>query len=228
MKKQKILYDDTLGNEWTNWVEGSDPMGSREQEIYPLIKNWLAKIKPTVLIDIGCGQGICSVLSGKETKYVGIDPSPILIERAHKLYSASNKEFLEGNALKLPLEDESANAVMSIWVWSHIDNLDLAAKEMWRVLKPQGNFLIVTANPETYEERKTFYKSYTEKDGLLTGTFDLGNGKVLTNSTLYLHGKRRIENAISQSGLSIDSIERIGQVESYKQGLYLAIKGHKL
>lgn len=116
---------------------------------------------------------------------------------------------------------------MSIWVWSHIDNLELAAKEMRRVLKSQGIFLIITANPETYKERKTFYKSYTEKNGLLTGTFDLGKGKVLTGSTLYLHSKKRIEDAVGQSGLNIDFVERIGQVELYKQGLYLAIRGHE-
>lgn len=102
MKKQKILYGNRLGSEWIDWVEDSNSTGSREQEIYPLIKNWLAKIKPAVLIDIGCGQGICSIFAGKKTKYIGIDPSPVLIKRAKEIYSAPNKEFIEGDALRLP------------------------------------------------------------------------------------------------------------------------------
>lgn len=68
MKKEKILYNDILGNEWIDWVEEPNPTGSREKEIYPLIKRWLKKSKPTVLVDIGCGQGICSTLISKKNK----------------------------------------------------------------------------------------------------------------------------------------------------------------
>jgi len=227
MKKEKILYDNILGNEWIDWVEKSNPAGSREKEIYPFIKKWLKKSKPAILIDIGCGQGICSTLLNKKTKYIGIDSSLVLIKRARKLYPSSGKKFIEGDVAKLPLKDNSADAVMSIWVWSHIKNLDSAAKEMWRVLKPKGNFLIVTANPETYKTRKSFYKYYKEKNGLLTGVFDLGNGKVLTNTTLHLHSKKKIESVIKQAGLVVGSIRRIAKAKSYKQGLYLVIRGHK-
>lgn len=226
--KERILYNNILGNEWIDWVEKTNPAGSREREIYPFIKKWLKKLKPAILVDIGCGQGICSALLNKKTKYIGIDSSLVLIKRARKLYSSSGKKFIEGDAIKLPLKDNSADAVMSIWVWSHIKNLDLAAKEMWRVLKPKGGFIIVTANPETYKTRKGFYKYYKEKNGLLTGVFDLGNGKFLTDTTLYLHSNQRIESAIRQSGLTIDSITRITRAKSYKQGLYLVIQGRKL
>lgn len=138
-----------------------------------------------------------------------------------------NKQFIKGDVIKLPLKNNSADTIISIWVWSHINNLELASEEMWRVLKPKGNFLIVTANPETYKMRKNFYKSYKEKNGLLTGTFDLGDGKILTNSTLYLHSKKRIGEAVRQSGLVIDSIKRISKAKSYEQGLYLVIQGYK-
>ena len=227
MKKEKILYNEILGNEWIDWVEEPNPAGSREKEIYPLIEKWLKKTKPAILIDIGCGQGICSTLLNKKTKYIGVDSSLIVIKRALKLYSSSSNQFIKGNVIKLPLKSNFANAVMSIWVWSHIKNLELAAKEMHRVLKPKGNFLIITANPETYNVRKKFYKFYKEKNGFLIGTFDLGNRKFLTNSTLYLHSNKRIEKAVKQSGLTIDSIKRISKGKSYEQGLYLVIQGHK-
>ncbi len=227
MKKEKILYNNTLGNEWIDWVEESNSNGNREKEIYPLIKKWLKKTKPAILVDIGCGQGVCSTLLSKETKYIGIDASSILLKRALKLYSSLDRQFIKGNVTKIPLKNNSIDAVMSIWVWSHIKNLELAAEEMWRVLKPEGNFLIVNANPETYNVRRTFYKSYKEKKGLLIGTFDLDNGKILTNSTLYLHSKKRIEDAVKKSGLTIDSIEKLSKAKDYKNGLYLAIQGHK-
>lgn len=222
-----LPYKNILAEEWIDWVETSDPHGTREKEIFPLIKRWLQKIKPEVLCDLGCGQGSCSELVSNEAEYIGVDPSSALINRAEKLYSSQNKKFIVGDAYDIPLEEGSVDSIMSILVWSHLDNLDLAAKEMFRILKLKGKFLIITANPETYEERKTFYKHYTIEGNLLTGTFDLGNGKFLTDTTLYLHTKQEIENAIKHAGLKISAIKRMGQAESSDKRLYLIIEGSK-
>jgi ubiquinone/menaquinone biosynthesis C-methylase UbiE len=227
MASDEILYNERLGNEWIDWVEGENLTGTRAQEIFPLITQWLADKKPASVLDIGCGQGICSTLVSSEMKYVGVDPSLVLIKRAEELYSSGNKKFIEGDALELTFKNNSFDATMSIWVWSHLKDLAQAAREMQRVLKTNGSFLIVTANPDTYEERKTFYTSYEEKDGLLTGTFDLENGKSLSNSTLYLHSREFIEKSIAEAGLEIDSLTHVGQLEKYLKGLYIAIKGHK-
>ncbi len=221
------LYNDTLANEWIDWVEMSNPNGTREKEIFPFIKKWLEGLRPKVLGDIGCGQGSCSGLINEKTKYIGIDPSRVLIKRAKKIYLSPNKKFIEGDAYDIPLDNESVDALISIWVWSHLDNLKLAAEEMFRVLNSKGRFLIITANPETYEERKTFYKHYTIKDNLLKGTFDLGNGKTLTNTTLYLHTIDDIEKAIKQAGFKINKIKRMGQAKSSDKGLYIVIEGLK-
>jgi len=220
-------YNDNLANEWIDWVETPIPNGTREVEIIPLIKNWLEELKPKFLCDVGCGQGFCSELVDERTKYIGIDPSQTLLKRAKKLYSSPNKKFIDGNAYDIPLENELVDAIISMWVWSHLDNLNLAAKEMFRVLKSKGKFLIITANPETYEERKTFYKNYTIEGNLLKGTFDLGNGKALTDTTLYLHSKNDIEEAIKQAGLKINKIKRMGQAGSSDKGLYLVFEGLK-
>jgi len=217
-------YDGSLSDEWTNWVDTPDPQGIREKELFPYIKHWIDKIKPRLLADIGCGQGSCSTLCDVNSKYIGIEPSLTLIERAKKLYPS--KKFVKGEAYLIPLDDASLDAVMSIWVWSHLDNLRLAAQEMYRVLQPKGKFLIITANPETYDERKTFYKSYVVKNNLLIGTFDLGDGETLTNTTLYLHTKEEIEKAITLAGFKINSINQLGCTNK-NQGLYLAIKGSK-
>ncbi len=222
-----VLYDDILANEWIDWVETPNSEGIREKEIFPFVRKWLEKSKPKVLADVGCGQGFCSKLIDDKVKYIGIDPSTILINRAKKLYISSNKEFMLGDVYDIPLENESVDAIISIWVWSHLDNITLAAKEMFRVLSSKGQFLIITANPETYEERKTFYKKYTIKNKLLKGTFDLGNGKVLTNTTLYLHTKEEIEEAVKQAGFKINKIRGIGQAESSDKELYLVIEGAK-
>jgi len=223
----KELYNESLANEWIDWVETPNPQGTREQEIFPFVKKWIEKLKPKIVGDLGCGQGYFSKLLDGNIQYIGVDSSPTLIKRAKELYSLPNKKFVEGDVYKLPLKNDSIGAAMSLWVWSHLGNLQLAAKEMYRVLKAKGRFLIITANPETYEERKTFYKNYTIKDKLLTGTFDLGNGKTLTNTTLYLHSKKEIEEAIKKAGFKINYVKRMGKAKSSDKGLYLVIEGLK-
>lgn len=227
MEQKKALYNEKLGNEWIEWVEKDNSQGSREQEIFPLIRKWLSAVKPRNLLDIGCGQGVCSSVIDGTIDYVGVDPSSVLIDRAQKLYTSSNRKFIVGDALALPIENEAFNAEISIWVWSHLQDLEMASKEMFRTLQPGGSFLIITANPDTYDERKTFYKSYEENNGLLVGTFDLGEGNQLTDSTLYLHSKEYIKESIESSGLVIDSIDKLGQLQDYPNGLYIAIQGYR-
>jgi ubiquinone/menaquinone biosynthesis C-methylase UbiE len=224
---EEVLYNDKLGNEWIDWVETLNPNGTREKEIFPFIKKWLEIIKPKKLVDLGCGQGDCSKLINQDIEYIGIDQSPILIKRAKELYQETNKSFIKGSVFKLLLDNNFVDAAISIWVWSHLDNLGVAAGEMERILKPGGKFLIITASPLTYEKRKTFYKNYKVEGNLLTGDFDLGGGKSLSNSTLYLHNREDMEKAIKNNNLIIDSIDKMGRAESSDDGLYIVITGHK-
>ena len=221
------LYGESLAKEWIDWVETPDPEGIREQEIFPFIEKWVDDSKPKILVDLGCGQGVCSKFVDSGVNYVGLDDSPTLIERAKELNDGQNKEFRLGDVYAVALENSSADAVMSIWVWSHLEDLNLAAQEMHRILKSDGRFLIITASPETYEERKTWYKEYSIQGKLLTGTFDLGKGKFLTDTTLYLHTKKEIETAIENAGLSISALGNMGQAKSSDKGLYLVIEGKK-
>lgn len=83
---------------------------------------------------------------------------------------------------------------------------------MYRLLKKGGKFLIITAHPESYDERIHFYKKYKIKDNLLVGDFDLGNGKILSESTLYLHSENSILSYIKSTGLQITNIGKLGKL----------------
>jgi len=138
MDKHQILYNQKLAKEWIDWVESKNPKGSREKEIYSLIKTWIKTIKPKKVVDIGCGQGICSTFISKYITYVGVDQSETLIERARKLYKSPNRKFILGDAYNIPLENNSTDTAISIWVWSHLKDLKKSAKEIHRRRSPQG------------------------------------------------------------------------------------------
>lgn len=221
------LYNPELSAQWAEWVELENTEGSRQKEIYPVIKKWLEHVKPASIVDLGCGQGICSQVVDAEIAYQGIDASTTLIKRARQRYAAPSRTFTVGDVYRTPLEDSSVDATMSVWVWSHLEDLSRASQEMRRILKPGGSFLIINANPDTYEERKGFYSSYEIEGNLLVGTFDLGGGRKLTDGTLYLHSREDMASALAHAHLLVDGTVTLGYKDEYPDGLYIALSGHK-
>lgn len=138
-------FDRKSADDWISLIESEDAK-IREQDIYPHLRKWIWDNDITSVVDLGCGQGACSQIIPQVTEYLGIEPSKFLLKRAWELYPKS--EFLEGSAYKIPLEDSSSEAVFSIAVWHLLADIEKATRELARVLKPGGHYLIVTANPE--------------------------------------------------------------------------------
>lgn len=137
-------FDEQSAAEWIALVESEDAR-IREKDIYPQIKKWIWDNDLTNVLDLGCGQGICSTLIPEGTLYTGIDPSTHLLSRADELYPG--RIFLEGSAYQIPFSDGFFDGVFSVAVWQLLSDIDLATQEIARVLRPDGHFLIITADP---------------------------------------------------------------------------------
>ncbi len=151
LKEENPFENENIAKEWIKSVEGEKD-SFRDKEIYPRLKRWISNMKPQITVEIGSGQGICSnQLGSYQGKYIGIEPSETLLKRAKQLYgSQPNVNFILGNAYELPIVEQSADAVFSINVWFHLENLVRASQELGRILRPTGGFLIITANPNAY------------------------------------------------------------------------------
>jgi ubiquinone/menaquinone biosynthesis C-methylase UbiE len=99
------------------------------------------------LLDVGCGPGTITlglaqaVAPGHVT---GIDHDAVHIDAATTLVAeegVTNATFRIGNALSLPFEDETFDAVFENDLLTHLSrNAVGAAEEVYRVLKPRGFF----------------------------------------------------------------------------------------
>ncbi|HXH74719.1 MAG TPA: class I SAM-dependent methyltransferase [Bacteriovoracaceae bacterium] len=194
MEGQKKAQD------WINIIEG-DSSGFRDTDIYPRLKEWVNRISPESILEVGSGQGICSdkiELSGRS--YTGLEVSPLLVARAKTLYHASNRNFVLGNAYNMPFSDNVYDAVFSVSVLHLIEDLKKFMDEMARVLKDQGSFYIMTANPKAYS---LWTDSYTDKS--LEGTRFEGKmqmeGLTVSEDTLYLHPYNDIINSFEDVSL---------------------------
>ena len=93
------------------------------------------------VVDIGAGTGQFSVAFSDwfELEVVAVEPSAAMRGRIPRNYAI---RVLEGDAGNLPLQDESADAAWLSLVIHHIPDLNAAAREIRRVLRPGAPVLI--------------------------------------------------------------------------------------
>ena len=109
-------------------------------------------------LDLGCGLGIqCREMNRRGYKVIGLDPAYGLIRQG----KTPGVSLLTGDALKLPFGDASFDYVYVIGVLHHLPGIEaqmMACKEVVRILKPGGLFIIHETNPNNLLFR--FYMGY--------------------------------------------------------------------
>jgi ubiquinone/menaquinone biosynthesis C-methylase UbiE len=110
-----------------------------------MVKSYLADIAfppQARVLEIGCGTGsVTRVLAQWHgvDRVLGIDPSPVFIERARALASGlGNAEFRLADGRELPLDAESFDVVVLNTMLSHVPQPQRVVAEGCRVLRPGG------------------------------------------------------------------------------------------
>lgn len=98
------------------------------------------------VLEIGCGTGpvVRALAARPETgEVVGIDPSPVFIERARTLaVDIPNVSFLVGDGRDLIFDDGSFDAVVCHTALCHIPRVEQVLAEAWRVTAPGGSLAV--------------------------------------------------------------------------------------
>ncbi|QBS44825.1 methyltransferase domain-containing protein [Nocardia sp. CS682] len=99
------------------------------------------------VLDIACGPGeITASLAdtvGPDGLSIGIDISESMLVRAAHRHPADNTVFLRADAQRLPLRDNTIDAVTCIAGLQLIPDPDTALAEMIRVLRPGGHLAVL-------------------------------------------------------------------------------------
>ena len=107
---------------------------------------WLDIPKGGRALEVGSGTGhvIADLLSSTDLdEAIGIDPSPVLIARAKELFGdVPNLSFIEGDARRTGLPDNSFDLVVFHTSLCHIPRPDEALSEAFRMLKPGGQVVV--------------------------------------------------------------------------------------
>lgn len=134
-------------NGWTfsapAWIRRMGDTGdfSRQHVLDAPMIEQVRAANPKHVLDVGCGEGrFCRMLGQMGIQTVGIDPVEAMVQAARERDETG--DYRLGFAEALPCEDQSFDLVVTYLSLIDIDDLDGAASEMVRVLRPGGRLLI--------------------------------------------------------------------------------------
>lgn len=104
------------------------------------------------ILDLGCGRGDDTMEAARRTgpdgMAVGLDLTDAMVEKASEQAASAelkNTFFLQGDIECLPFRPGQFDAVMSNCVINHAKDKSRAYREIQRVLKPGGRFVVADA-----------------------------------------------------------------------------------
>jgi SAM-dependent methyltransferase len=102
------------------------------------------------ILDVGCGRGgmvfvVKQFFAARTIQGVDLSPNAIAFCRANHRYD--NVRFDEGDAERLPFEDDQFDVVTNVESSHSYPNLDVFYAEVFRVLVPGGGFLYTDVMP---------------------------------------------------------------------------------
>ncbi|QQR88957.1 MAG: class I SAM-dependent methyltransferase [Myxococcales bacterium] len=105
------------------------------------------------VLDAGCGEGYCSreMRIRGASRVLGIELSEKMVDlaKAQEQEQSLGIEYQQGDVRKLDLPSESFDLVLAVFVFNYISTRDMqvAMKEMHRVLKGGGQFVFSVPHP---------------------------------------------------------------------------------
>ncbi|MEO0478451.1 MAG: metalloregulator ArsR/SmtB family transcription factor [Planctomycetota bacterium] len=114
----------------------------------------LAALAPRTLTvaDLGCGAGYLSgYLADRMARVIAVDHSEKMLDAARRRLQGIDVEFRQGELESLPLGEQEVDAAFANLVWHHVSDMDRAAVELARVLKPGGTVVITDLLPHEEE-----------------------------------------------------------------------------
>lgn len=104
------------------------------------------------ILDLGCGRGVDTIeaarLAGTKGMAIGLDLTESMVKQAIDYATREkvrNVAFAQGNIENLPFKENSFDGVMSNCVINHAKDKSKVYREINRVLKPGGRFVVADA-----------------------------------------------------------------------------------
>lgn len=143
-------------------------MSQKQSNRMDLVEGWRRRVVLKHirgrLLDLGCGYN--NLVAGYSAFGVGVDVFPW-----------AGVDVLVGDAAKLPFPDASFDTVTILAALNHIPNRDQALKEIYRLLRPDGQLILTMISPLVGQFAHVVFRH----DEDVRGGMEEGELKGLTN-----------------------------------------------
>jgi ubiquinone/menaquinone biosynthesis C-methylase UbiE len=135
--EKRVVYD-IVGKTYNKTRKADARIANR-------ILNYLPQGRKLTIADIGAGTGNYTyILAKQDHKLSALDPS---VEMMNQRKAHENITWHKGIAEDIPFNTAIFDACIATLSSHHFENLDKAFREIVRILKPGGRFVMFTADP---------------------------------------------------------------------------------
>lgn len=151
-----------------NW-QRTKPILLSDYSARPFVLEMCEPIKDAHIFDLGCGEGYVSrqLIKRDAASVVAMDISEKMIEAA-KANESLGIDYRVGDARSMAkFENETFDMVLAMFLFNYLNVEESAQtiKEIYRILKPGGNFVMAVPHPSLPFLRKKEFPFYFEPTG---------------------------------------------------------------
>jgi predicted TPR repeat methyltransferase len=148
---------DAVADRYDEWAKGyDDDLTSWSYQAPTVVSETVMSRHPdaTAVLDVGCGTGLVGQAlraRGFSGRLTGFDISQASLEIARQggTYDSAEQADLQQ---RLPLEDDTADAVVCVGVMTYLPEVEAAWREFARVARP-GGLVVVTQREDLWDSR---------------------------------------------------------------------------
>ena len=152
--RNRAMFDGAFGRAYSYMMErpwmgraiGMALWGGDSKPFYDSMRAIGRLPEGSVVADAPCGAGVAfeALLPRQRIRYLALDLSPLMLERARqraRTIDLTQIEFIEGDAERMPLANGSVDLFLSYWGLHCMPHPDAAVREIARCLRRDGRVI---------------------------------------------------------------------------------------
>lgn len=181
------------------WIDGTT-------QFKKMIQEYL--VKDAQVLDVGAGGKSCHNYKGVVAKVVGID----LSEEVFKNPNLDEAYVCDVN--KMPFGDNSFDLAYADFAAEHFEKPDVAAAEIYRILKPGGVFVTRTPNLMHYIVAASFFTPHSIHKAMRK-LMQNSDEKDIFKTYYRCNTRSKIAAVFTRAGFDVERIDMVEKEPSY-------------
>ncbi|AWB45789.1 class I SAM-dependent methyltransferase [Paenibacillus sp. CAA11] len=227
-------YEQSFGEDYLLVYKHRDVQGAK-REVHQMI-GWLGLPEGSKVLDLCCGMGRHSMaLHEAGFEVTGVDLSDVLLREARENDPKGLVRWLKSDMRKLPFDgpfDAVVNLFTSFGYFERDEEHVQVLREIYRVLKPGGKFIIDFLNPaytiarlvpssERIDEGQRIREKRSIEDGYVKKRIEITAAEGEPGEPRHylerikLYPRERFEQMLAEAGLTLEAIHGNYNEESY-------------